>query len=101
MRNDGNGTDSYSIVGVQPPKSWPVRYFTGTKNITADVKSGSYSTGNLKVSGNRTYRVVVTIPRSAHAGDVKTWFVHAVSYRAQSEQGLNRRDVVGIRAKAK
>jgi hypothetical protein len=101
IKNVGGSTDSYSVVGQQTGSGASVAYYSAGKNVTRAVRRGLQSTGNVAPGRHRDYSAVVTMPRSARVGAIRTVKVFAVSYRSPRDNGVTVRDVVAIKIKAR
>jgi subtilisin len=99
VQNDGEATDSFSIVGSKVNR-FTTKYFFGARNITTSVIAGEYSTGNLAPGATRTIKMTVLAKRNARR-TTHLWRIHAVSYRAQVVNDQNVRDVVRLSFKVR
>jgi hypothetical protein len=61
VQNDGTRQDSYRVRGTPGATNWIVRYFVGSKEVTAQVCSApGWSTGELAPAATRGLRAEVT-----------------------------------------
>ena len=99
VQNDGEATDSFSIVGSKV-NGFTTKYFLGARNITTSVVAGERSTGTLAPGAERTIKMTVQAKSNARR-TTHLWRIHAVSYRAQVDNDQDIRDVVRLSFKVK
>jgi hypothetical protein len=59
IENDGVATDTFRVKGTRARPGWTVRWYAGTREISAAVHAGTYEVRGLRPGGSRTLRVVV------------------------------------------
>jgi len=82
VQNDGTTTDTFRLHGPGGSSSFSVHYYagtTGSQDITAAVRAGTYKVSSLAPGAARSFRVVVTVRSAATTGSVKSWLVTALS----------------------
>jgi uncharacterized delta-60 repeat protein len=72
VQNEGTGSDSYTLSGCGDSAGFAVTYSTGTTDITADVRAGTYSLGPVTVGGSSVINVKIAVDPSATVGAAKT-----------------------------
>lgn len=93
FENVGLTNGAFTIVGTGRARGFAVTYFSGTTNVTATVRAGTFSTGTLRPSDHLTLKMVVKLSaRSARIGSFVT--------KAKSGPGIEA-DAVKAVVKAK
>jgi hypothetical protein len=77
IQNDGLVADTFLVHGTGTASGFSVAYFTGTTNVTTQVKAGTFSTGRLAPGAHRTIRVVVKVAATSAAS--ATFLIRATS----------------------
>jgi hypothetical protein len=90
VQNDGKAKDQIfvSVPGQRPP-GFRLRYFVGTKDVTAKVANHTFQTPVLAPGATSTLRVVVTVLSKAPLNTVRAWYVDI-----RSSSNPTKRDVV-------
>jgi hypothetical protein len=65
MENDGLVAAAYTVKGSGAARGITVQYFRGTTNITAAVKTGTYSSGAIAARNSVAIRMVVTVAKTS------------------------------------
>jgi hypothetical protein len=99
VSNDGNTTDSYSLVGTGRGGGFATTYYAGRRDITRGVVTGTASTKDLAAAAAKTYRLVVTPKRSLASGTTRTYYFHAVSFRSTDDPPT--RDTVKVHVRVR
>lgn len=76
IENDGSDTDPYTVLGTASGKGYVAKYLSGSTDITAQVKAGTY-TVNLGPGGSRVLTLKVKLKASAVAS--RAFLVKATS----------------------
>jgi hypothetical protein len=101
--NHGNAPDRFRIRGPGDRGPFRVRYLAGwdgSDGIGDRVRSGRYVTNTVYPLGERSIRLVVSIPRKARFGSTATWLVIARSTGLPSaSDAVAARVVVARRAR--
>lgn len=95
LQNDGNAIERLQVRGTAGSRKFKVAYFTGTRNITKAVSSGSFFTPRLRPGWSIEMAVRVTRTRLARPGDRRVFRV-----RAGSTHRLITADRVAARVRA-
>jgi hypothetical protein len=61
IQNDGLLASAVTVSGSAGAHGFSVTYFRGATNVTASVRAGTYSTGNLAADQHQTLKVVVKV----------------------------------------
>lgn len=69
VQNDGEVVNGFRVRGPRSDMRWTVRYFAGTRDVTAAVTAGTYRVDDLAPGGTRILRVVVRPTPRADRGD--------------------------------
>ena len=87
IQNDGTGADSFEVKATGAAASTcTVKYFYGTKDITAKVVAGTYRTTRLAAGAQYTITPKVTVKSTAKAGSKVTRLVTITSVAASSKK---------------
>jgi hypothetical protein len=89
VQNDGLTAASLAVTGPHGSHGFDLHYFQGASNVTAQVLSGTFSTGSLQPGAHLTLKVVIDV---AHGSDNSGTFV----VTARSGSGI---PVDGVRLK--
>jgi hypothetical protein len=69
IQNDGLSADTLKVTGPGGAQGFTLTYFHGATNVTSQVLSGTYSTGNLAPGAHVTIKVVIKVALgSANSG---------------------------------
>lgn len=99
VQNDGTVTDSFRLLGTGKRKGFAVTYLAGTSgstDITASVRAGTYTLANLLPGQERVVRLVVKVKATAKRGIRRSWFV-----TARSVGDTTRADVTAARVRVR
>ena len=77
VTNDGNTTNTFRLTGSVATTGSTVRYYSGTTNITAQMRSATGYPVTLAAGARKVLRVTIAITRSAAIGSTKTATVRA------------------------
>ena len=97
LQNTGSGIDGVALATALSGTPYQVRYLVGSRDVTAQVRSGSWTTGPLAAGAARVITVVVKVPRRVRIGAARR-----VVLKGTSQQGgQGRRDVVALVVRAR
>ena len=65
IQNDGLVSASFHVKGTGGATGVTVHYYSGTRNVTAAVRAGTYATGDISARASKLLRVVVTVAKSS------------------------------------
>ena len=79
VTNRGDVVDRMLVLGAPTTKAFKVAYFAGSKNVTAEVVAGTYSTDSLKPGADVVLTVKITRVRHAKKGSRGAFQIRATS----------------------
>jgi hypothetical protein len=85
VQNRRTAVDAFQLKGLGSTKDFTVKYFaglTGTTDITAAVRAGTYTLRNVAPDGTKYIRMRITVNRSANIGSTFRRLIKATSIHA-------------------
>jgi hypothetical protein len=68
LQNDARAADTLRVKGGRARPGWTVRYYAGSREVTAAVHAGTYQVRRLPAGGSRLLRIVVRPKPGSRAG---------------------------------
>jgi Arylsulfotransferase (ASST) len=88
FQNDGNRSDSFTVIGTSSGRRFRVAYFVKGHNVTAQIAAGSFRSPTLAPRAAMALRVVVTRTSHATAGATKAVKLTAISAHAAKHDSV-------------
>jgi hypothetical protein len=84
MQNDGNCLDSLVVHGAGNSMKYKITYWSGPLNVTADVVSGTFETGDLNTGESEYLLAFIYVRKGTRSGSSMTDQISVASMTAKS-----------------